>query len=154
MKNVLIVVPALVMLIAILGCSTMSSAKPGEARYGSWETYSSTDPLVYPDFKLRFLGFGLSEQPLPDFPPMGQVYRFLVFQGGLETTVSWSSGTGDIGPELFEISGRKFFLEMISSYHLREKAGSEQQIVVWPESEFLQRNKRKYFWSRYFWSLW
>jgi hypothetical protein len=144
MKIDLIVVPVLVISMAILGCSTMSSAKPGEARYGIWETYSSTDSLVYPDFKLRFLG--LSEQPLPDFVAMGPVYRFLVFQGDLETTVSWSSGTGDIGPELFEISGKKFFLEMKSSYHLREKAASEQQIVVWPESEFLRRNKG--------WSLW
>jgi hypothetical protein len=131
-------------LLAIFGCSEISSAKAVRVSYGRWQTYSAAEPLVYPDLTVRFTGYG--PQNIDSGVPMGQVFQFLVSDGTSETTVSWSMGTGDIGPELFEIGSKRFFLEMVRSDHLRERAQSEQQIVIWPESEFLRRKSS--------WSLW
>ena len=107
-----------------------------QAHYGRWETYSLTESLIYPDFKILFTG---SEEgafyPNSTSHRMGRVYKFAVSGGASKTTVSWSSGTGDIGPSLFEVGGKKFFLEMFKSNHLKLPA-LENQIAIWPEAEY------------------
>lgn len=46
-----------------------------------------------------------------------------------EKTISWSSGTGDIAPTVFEIGGKNYELELRISDKLGKLA--ENELVVW-----------------------
>jgi hypothetical protein len=52
-----------------------------------------------------------------------------VRNANFETVVSWSSGTGDIGPVQFEIDGKRFLLELRQSDKLGKLQGNE--LVIW-----------------------
>lgn len=56
-------------------------------------------------------------------------YDFKVYQGSQSQLISWSSGTGDIGPTLFELAGNRYALELAMS----DKLGilDENELVLW-----------------------
>lgn len=133
-------------LVAVIldGCALMNSPQGEFAQYGTWQTYSSTQVLRYPDFDLLFKDDPGEIKSLEGLP-MGPEYHFTVSNGTSQIGVIWSSGTGDIGPSLFEINGKTFFLEMIRSDYL-ERPVSDEQIAIWPESEFFRGKNRWWFW--------
>ena len=116
-------------------------AETRDARYGRWETYSSTNVLKYPDFELRFIG---SERG-PLFPGstthrMGDIYKFRITTKEAQQDVSWSSGTGDIGPISFEIGGESYILEMVHSV-IFDGFVSRDKVMLWRKSEWQSRRK-------------
>jgi hypothetical protein len=130
------------------GCALTAASDQGFARYGRWQTYSLKEPLHYPDFDLLFIGKdagSLYPGATGDLHRMGFIYRFSISSDNSSTTASWSSGTGDIGPTLFEIDGKRFFLEMVFSDYLK-KSKSEDQVAIWSESEFHGKKNRWWFW--------
>lgn len=105
-----------------------TSAKAGTpAAYGAKARFAKGTPLAYPDFTLTYTGSRKVSSPTY---PRGFVYHdFTVMHGKLSQTISWSSGTGDIGPTVFRFHGGSFRLEMSRSDKLGRLA--ENEIVVW-----------------------
>jgi hypothetical protein len=60
-------------------------------------------------------------------------YDFKVYQGNQAQLISWSAGTGDIGPTLFDLDGNRFALELVMSDELGVLDADE--LVLWRESE-------------------
>ena len=51
----------------------------------------------------------------------------------IEKIVSWSSGTGDIGPVEFEIGDKRFLLELRHSDELGKL--NENELVIWKSGD-------------------
>ena len=128
---------------AFSGCAFINQNEEKFSQYGKWQTYSSSQALHYPDFDL--LCNETKEDSRPTDLPLGPIYYFSISSKTSHVDVSWSSGFGDIGPTLFDIDGKKFFLEMINSDYLK-RPDSDRVIVIWPESEFYRRKNRWWFW--------
>lgn len=116
----------LILIITLAGCSFMNSELPA---YGAKVTFKQGQPLQFPDFSLTYLGQRHVDSPT--FKPGFTYLDFKLQQGALAQTVSWSSGTGDIGPALFEFNGQQFSLEL--SY--AEELGwlDDNELVIEPQ---------------------
>lgn len=110
------------MAIAALGCARSDeSAGTGTATaptstgaaavtYGSRQHYARDQVLRFPDFELVYLGE--RRERSPGLPAI--TFHDFRLQGAATpaTTLSWSSGIGDIGPLPFRVGDRQFLLEM------------------------------------------
>lgn len=114
-----------VALIVIMGF-TLPLRGEEPSRYASKVTYAKDQALVFPDFTLTYLG---SRQIKPPAGLHGWlIHDFTIRHGQQEQKVSWSSGTGDIGPTEFQVAGTHFLLELSRS----DTLGSlkENQLVI------------------------
>ena len=66
--------------------------------------------LLYPDFTLKYVGQHRTQTP--SYPRGFLYYDFQVKHGEQEQIVSWTSGTGVIGPVDFEFDGAPYTLEL------------------------------------------
>jgi len=82
--------------------------------------------LRFPDFEMIYLG--KRHVTPPQYPRGWWTHDFKVRGKGSEQTVSWSAGTGDIGPTRFKVNGAIFQIELSRS----DRLGSlrEDQMVV------------------------
>lgn len=69
--------------------------------------------LRFPDFEVTFVG--KRHVTPPQFPRGWWVFDFLVRGKAGEQKVSWSAGTGDIGPTRFRVERGEFQLELSRS---------------------------------------
>ena len=110
---------------------TLAACNGGSAqtlRYGKKVHYAQGEPLDFPDLTLEFVG--ITEYPPSDLYPRSMyAYEFKASKEGESQLISWSSGTGDIGPTFFEISGKKFSLELALSDELGPL--EKDELVVW-----------------------
>ena len=108
--------------------------------YGEKIDYLDGKVKQLPDFVIRFLG----ERRVASskYPRAITVYDFEVSKGGEKKTISWSSGTGDIGPTFFEVGGQSFVLELEASdvYKGMMKQG---EMIVWRRAEYERKLKEK-----------
>ena len=84
--------------------------------------------LHFPDFDLTYLE---KRRATPAQYPRGWwIFDFKVRAKNEEQTVSWSAGTGDIGPTRFKVNGSDFQIELSGS----DKLGTlrEDEMVVSP----------------------
>ncbi len=118
-------VPVLTMVVA---CDRASAQPP---TYGAKVRYAQGQPLNFPDVTLEFVGKRESP-PSSDYPRSMTFYDFKVHQGSQAQLVSWTAGTGDIGPTLFELAGNRYALELAIS----DKLGSldQDELVLWREA--------------------
>jgi len=92
------------LLIVVVACNRSSMQPP---MYGVKIQYVQGQPLNYPDVTLEFVG--KRETPATsDYPRSTIFYDFKVYQGNQAQLISWSAGTGDIGPTLFELDGNRY----------------------------------------------
>jgi hypothetical protein len=103
-----------------------SAAKPD---YGVKLTYRQNQPLRFPDFTLEYIGQRHEESEV--FKRGFTFYDFKVTGGAEEQIVSWSSGTGDIGPANFQLAGQTYLLEKSYSDKLGRLA--ENEVVIWKQ---------------------
>ena len=97
--------------LALLGMFGASAcAQSGPSAYGAKVRFSKGTAITFPDFELTYLG---------ERHVASKVYSrgfnfsdFKVSRGGKNVTVSWSSGTGELGPQDFTFEGRSFSLEL------------------------------------------
>ena len=130
-----------VLISTIIGCSTTGSP------YGRWEHFSRETILKFPDFELYYLGIAHNAHiRIIDTMRWTIAHNFEARQGEDRVPLTWSSGLGDIGPTIFEIGGRKYFLEMTMPELLNDHA-PEPAIAVWPEDEW---ESRRHPW----WRIW
>jgi hypothetical protein len=91
--------------------ATLAGAERGT--YGAKVTFAKGESIAFPDFTLEYRG----EKRAPSSrSKRGRVqHDFLATAGAEKLAVSWSSGTGDIGPSIFTIAHKKFWIELSRS---------------------------------------
>jgi tetratricopeptide (TPR) repeat protein len=120
--------PTALLLTMMVACNPGSTQTP---TYGVKVQYAQGQPLNFPDLTLEFVG--KRESPgSPEYPRGMVYYDFKAYQGSRAQLVSWTAGTGDIGPALFELAGNRYALELAMS----DKLGplDEDELVLWREA--------------------
>lgn len=79
--------------------------------YNSKVNFKLKQEILFPDFTIQYMGKESVQGPNQARWKM-TIYHFLVLKGDINKKISWSSGTGDIGPLLFEFNNKKFALEL------------------------------------------
>jgi hypothetical protein len=98
---------------AALGLIAGACAPAGAADYGGKVRFQKDVPVNFPDFVLTYLG---ERKVASDRYPRGFIYHDFRLNTPLATqTVSWSSGTGEIGPTHFRVGPKQFALELSRS---------------------------------------
>ena len=121
MKPPAILVSALVSL-AFLSVENRPNA------YGTRVTFKKARPLTFPDFVLEYAGE--RRVTSKQYPRGFRNHDFVVTAGAARRTVSWSAGTGDIGPAPFTIAGKHFALELVRSDSLGRLKPNELVITL------------------------
>jgi hypothetical protein len=108
-----------------VGCGHAASEQ--KASYGTRVKYRLGQKIEFPDFTLEYVGE--RRKSVPVYPRGFLYYDFKVSKGKVEKVVSWTTGTGDIGPMDFEIGGKHYQLELRHS----DKLGKlkENELVIW-----------------------
>jgi hypothetical protein len=115
-------------LLAFIGpVSCGHAASEQKASYGTRVKYRVGKKIEFPDFTIEYVGE--RRKSLPVYPRGFLNYDFNVSQGKAEKMVSWTSGTGDIGPVDFEIGGKQYQLELRHSDKLGKLKDNE--LVIW-----------------------
>lgn len=106
--------------VILASCSAAENTADTVA-YGSKVKFRADRPLRFPDFQLTYVG--KRHVMPPQYPRGWWIHDFKVRSKDKEQTVSWSAGTGDIGPVRFKVDGNEFQIELSMSDklgHLRE----------------------------------
>jgi hypothetical protein len=112
------------MLLALL-CPACGG-EPTVTPYGVKVSYRKGTAITFSDFTLTYQG--KRRVVPPQFPHGWDAYDFTARHGTSEKAVSWSAGTGDIGPAVFMIGGKEYMLEL--SYSDRAGRLREGELVV------------------------
>ena len=113
-------------LLLLTGCQV--SAPAGQAAYGSRVAYALGQPVNFPDFTLEFAG--TRRVTSPQYPRGFLYYDFTLTRGDEQQTVAWTSGTGDIGPQQFQVGDKVFLLELVFSDSLGKLDENELVIIA------------------------
>lgn len=124
-KNTRLTLTTVLLLISAAACNGSSTQGPG---YGMKVQYTQGQALNFPDVTLEFAG-KRETPPSPDYPRSIYHYDFKVYQGDQSKLISWSAGTGDIGPTRFELAGNTYALELAMSDELGPLEKNE--LVLW-----------------------
>lgn len=119
---------------AILFCSCSRAGSSDESlMYGRKINYTDGEPKKLPDITIRFLE--KRKESSPAFKPGFTFFDFEAAKGAEKTKISWSSGTGDIGPTYFEIGGESYVLELAAS-EAYDGFLEDGEMVVWRRDEY------------------
>ena len=108
--------------------------------YGKRVNYDIGKQIQYRDFTIHFLGI---RHETPDVFPIGWDV-FDVSNSGDSILVSWSAGTGLIGPETFMLDGKSYVLELkvTGSKHLSQNHRlKDNEMIIWEAETY--RNELK-----------
>jgi hypothetical protein len=114
-----------------LGVFLAACAPQAEAaEYGAKVGFKKGGAVKFPDFELTYIG---ERHVASDRFPRGFIFHdFKVAAPPGPQTVSWSSGTGDIGPALFRVGSKQFALELSQSDKLGPLKANELVITRAP----------------------
>ena len=115
-------------LLAVIGpVSCGHAASEQKASYGTRVKYRVGKKIEFPDFTVEYVGERRKSGSV--FPRPFLYYDFKVSLGKAEKMVSWTAGTGDIGPMDFEVGGKHYQLELRHS----DKLGKlkDDELVIW-----------------------
>jgi hypothetical protein len=112
-------------LVGPVSCGYGASAQ--KASYGTRVKYATGKKIEFPDFTIEYVGN--RRKTLPVYTRGFLYYDFTVTKGNTEKTVSWTSGTGVIGPTQFEIGGKPYQLELRHSNKLGNL--NDNELVIW-----------------------
>jgi hypothetical protein len=111
-------------------CGMIDNTTTGDSanrHYGAKAEFRPNRRVEFPHFSLTYTG----ERRVSSAQfPRGFLYHdFKIETVNEAQTISWTSGTGDIGPTSFSIGGKKYDLELGMSDKLGKLA--ENELVVW-----------------------
>ena len=89
--------------------------------------YGSGKKIEFPDFMIEYVGE--RRQSSPTYPRGFLYYDFKVSGGKTKKIISWTAGTGDIGPVAFEVGGKRYQLELRHSDKLGKL--NDNELVIW-----------------------
>ena len=95
----------LVLHLSTLAVCSYAGDSQDTAAYGSKVRLGFERTLRFPDFDMIYLG--KRHVTPPQYPRGWWTHDFKVRGKGSEQTVSWSAGTGDIGPTRFKVTAMK-----------------------------------------------
>jgi hypothetical protein len=107
--------------------SIFCSSKGGDVNYDTAVTYAKGSQFKFPDFTIEYTG---ERDEKTSVGLTFKFYDFSVTNGTAKKTVSWSSGTGDIGPVQFEFEGKQYQIELKYSDKLKTKLGENELVIV------------------------
>jgi hypothetical protein len=115
-------------LVAFAGPVSCGYAAPAQnVSYGTRVKYSTGEKIEFPDFTIAYVGE--RRKSLPVYPRGFIYYDFKISNGNTEKMISWTSGTGLIGPMQFEMGEKHYQLELRHSHQLGKLADNE--VVIW-----------------------
>jgi hypothetical protein len=98
-------------LLALAGPVACGYGASGEkASYGTPVKYGAGKKIEFPDFTIEYVGERRVSSPA--YSRGFLYYDFKVMTGNIEKTISWTAGTGDIGPTEFEVGDKHYQLEL------------------------------------------
>jgi hypothetical protein len=103
------------------------AASGEKASYGTRVKYGAGNKIEFPDFTIEYVGERRQSSPM--YPRGFLYYDFKVSSGKTEKMVSWTAGTGDIGPVAFELGGKRYQLELRRSDKLGKM--NDNELVIW-----------------------
>ena len=116
----------LALTVFIASCAPRSEGAEYAAKVG----FTRGGAVKFPDFVLTYIG---ERHVASDRFPRGFTFHdFKVAAPPAPQTVSWSSGTGDIGPAMFRVGAKKFALELRRSDKLGPLKAKELVITRAP----------------------
>jgi hypothetical protein len=114
--------------LALVGPISCGHAAPQQkASYGTRVKYRVGQKIEFPDFTVEYVGE--RRKSVPVYPRPFIYYDFKVTKEKTEKMVSWTTGTGLIGPMEFEIGGKHYQLELRHSNKLRKL--SDDELAIW-----------------------
>lgn len=109
--------------VAVLLVTGLIAAVAQAAELGAKVAYKKDTPVPFGNFTLTFTGE--RRVVTAKFPPGMTFYDFRLTSAAGSQTISWSSGTGDIGPTIFQVGGQQFWLELKRSDKLGKLKDNE-----------------------------
>jgi|SRR6516164_2643599 len=103
------------------------AASEEKAAYGTRVKYRAGQKIEFPGFTVEYVGE--RRKTVPVYPRPFIYYDFKVTKGKGEKMVSWTIGTGLIGPMVFEIGGKHYQLELRHSDKLGKL--NDNELVIW-----------------------
>ena len=119
---------AAAVIIATVLAVPASGAELGEPVRFSKGRSVATGPLT-----IEYLGERRVSHPV--FKPGFTFHDFKVSDGRETKTISWSSGTGEVGPQEFSLSGTLYQLELRRSV-AREGWLRDDELVLWRDVDY------------------
>lgn len=111
------------------------------ATYGTIVRYDEETELVFPDFRLLYLGDFKEEKP-------HYVHKYFIYleflltePTGHKRMVRWTPGTGEISEYDFMIGDETFILEFSSSSVLRKRLNADE-LVAWKAKSYRELIKQ------------
>jgi len=106
--------------------SSCAQESSDAAAYDAKVKFTAGRALRFPAFVLTYVG--KRHVTPPQYPRGWWIHDFKIRGKSGEQTVSWSAGTGDIGPTRFQVEGADFQIELAHS----DKQGllRENELVV------------------------
>lgn len=128
-------------LAVLAGCVLLLAASSGrQARtkvvpYGKRVHYEKGKTLHFADLDLVYVG---PRHEASDVFPNGFDYQdFDVTQGEHTIQVSWTSGTGDLGPTFFKRNGHEYALELkISQWQEPLNWFGPDELILWKDPKY------------------
>lgn len=102
------------------------------AKFGEVISFKENKEIQFPDFSIQFLG--TTNQKVDFNPNLNFTYYNFIIKGsdGRKRNLGWSSGTGDIGPEIFVVNNKVYQLEL--KYSEKDKKWLKDNEMVISES--------------------
>ncbi|MFZ5572315.1 MAG: hypothetical protein ACOZF0_18095 [Thermodesulfobacteriota bacterium] len=123
--------------------SVGSAGECADGVYGLPVAYSRDRTIRYPDFALRFEG--IRHVVSPAYPRGFRCYDFEIRSSSrAEVHVTWSAGTGELGPVAFSIDAQAYFLELKAN-SLATDPGKQwlkdNELIIWKQETYLEKQE-------------
>ncbi|MHC1741809.1 MAG: hypothetical protein AB9873_02115 [Syntrophobacteraceae bacterium] len=123
--------------------STYTVGESGADLFGKPVKYSSSTRIEFPGFTVRFVG---TRHEASTVYPRGFLYYDFEIRSNTAsvTTVSWSSGTGELAPVELSIDGRHYFLELKAdslAIDPKKRWLKEDELIIWRKEVYLEKQK-------------
>jgi hypothetical protein len=127
----------LISLVILFGPSCLAGSSPSttSAGYGSRVNFDKDKIINFPDLALTFKGTRRADVKTPEGRPIpfGPYYDFDITTKASASAVSWSSGTGAIGPSNFRTEGKCFSLELKYADNIGKLDDDELVLKIAPD---------------------
>ncbi|MDC6385318.1 hypothetical protein PP180_08055 [Muricauda sp. SK9] len=111
-------------------CSCIAPKNGKMNNYNSKVKFKLKQEILFPDFSIQYMGKETVQGPNQAKWKM-TIYHFQVLNDDINKKISWSSGSGDIGPLLFEFNNKNFALELKYSEILESDNNlKENELVI------------------------
>ena len=108
------------------GCNKLNNI----AEYDNIVKFDNDVPIKFPDFEMTYVGERKDTSIFPNGSTFTFTYNVFKLKNDIKSdSVTWTSGTGEIGPIYFEFSGSKYSIEL-KYWEKQKKKLDEDELVI------------------------